>query len=145
MDFTQPIYIRWSDIDANYHLRHSAYYDFGAQQRVEILSSLGITLAVMQEQHLGPVLFREECIFKKEIRLEDVVFISTALVKMKQDGSRFIIRHELKNEAKLFAIITVEGAWMDTKLRKLCNPLPPHVMEAMSAIQKSEDFELIPA
>ena len=145
MAFTQQIFIRWSDIDANYHLRHSVYYDFAAQHRIDILSSLGITLAVMQQQHLGPVLFREECLFKKEIRPEDTVFISTALVKIKHDGSRFTIRHELKNEAKLFAIITVEGAWMDTKLRKLCNPLPPKVAEAMSAIPRSEDFEIMPA
>ncbi len=143
MSFTQQLSIRWADIDANYHLRHSVYYDFCAQHRITILSSLGLTLAVMQQQHLGPVLFREECLFKKEIRLDDIVFITTSIIRMKSDGSRFSIRHELTNEQKLFAIITVDGAWMDTKLRKLANPILPQVSEVMNALQKAEDFEWI--
>ncbi len=143
MAFSQQVFIRWSDIDANYHLRHSVYYDFCAQHRIDILSSLGVTLAVMQQEHFGPVLFREECVFKKEIRQDDVVFVTTMLAKMKHDASRFTIRHELKNDQKLFAVITVEGAWLDTKLRKLANPVPPLVAEAMNALLRSEDFELI--
>ena len=37
--FTKEISIRWSDLDPNFHVRHSAYYDFGAQHRIEILES----------------------------------------------------------------------------------------------------------
>lgn len=143
MLFTQPLSIRWADIDANFHLRHSVYYDFCAQHRIDILSSLGLTLAVMQAQQWGPVLFREECLFKKEIRLGDAVAVTTALAKMKPDASRFTIRHELKNEQKLFAIVTVDGAWMDTKLRKLANPIPQQVADVMNALRKTDDFEWI--
>ena len=56
--FTKEISIRWSDLDPNFHLRHSAYYDFGAQHRIEILEEQGLTLRVMQQGHFGPVLFR---------------------------------------------------------------------------------------
>ena len=58
--FTKQISFRWSDLDPNFHVRHSAYYDFGAQHRIEILEELGLTLRVMQTQGFGPVLFREE-------------------------------------------------------------------------------------
>ena len=67
--FTNQISLRWSDLDPNFHVRHSAYYDFGAQHRIEILESLGLTMKVLQQQHFGPILFREECIFRKEIKL----------------------------------------------------------------------------
>ena len=73
--FNKKLSIRWADLDPNFHLRHSVYYDFGAEQRVEILEANGLTLKFMQENHLGPVLFREECIFRREIRLGDEVFI----------------------------------------------------------------------
>ena len=69
--FIKEISFRWSDLDPNFHVRHSAYYDFGAQHRIEILEELGLTLRVMQTQGFGPVLFREECVFRKELKLSD--------------------------------------------------------------------------
>ena len=52
-------------------MRHSAYYDFGAQHRVEVLEQEGLTMRAMQENHIGPILFREECIFRKGSRHTD--------------------------------------------------------------------------
>lgn len=86
--FTKEISFRWSDLDPNFHVRHSAYYDFGAQHRIEILEELGLTLKVMQTQGFGPVLFREECVFRKELKLSDKIFIHTKTSKMKADASR---------------------------------------------------------
>ena len=143
MLFSKQVFLRWADIDANYHVRHSVYYDFGAQHRIEILSESGLTLNMMQEQHFGPVLFREECVFKKEVRFDDTIFITTAIAGMKPDASRFKVRHLLSNEEKIFAVITVEGAWMDTQLRKLVNPVPQVVLDTLNAMPKTDDFESI--
>lgn len=130
--FVKEISIRWSDMDPNFHLRHSAYYDFGAQHRMEILNSLGLTLQAMQEQHFGPVLFREECVFRREIQFSDKVYIHTKLVSMKSDASRWTLIHEFyKEENVLCAIITLDGAWMDTQLRKLANPVPQIAIDTM--------------
>lgn len=142
VSFSKELSFRWSDLDPNFHLRHSAYYDFGAQHRIEILEQLGLTLRVMQQQSFGPVLFREECVFRKEIKLSDKIFIHTKTSKMKADGSRWSIIHEFINEeGKLCATITVDGAWMDTKLRKLASPTPAIAIEALSIFPKSDDFE----
>lgn len=142
--FSKEISIRWSDLDPNFHLRHSAYYDFGAQHRIEILSQEGLTMKVMQEQHFGPVAFREECIFRKEIHLADTITISTKIGKMKADASRWTIVHELHNQNNvLCAKITIDGAWMDTKLRKLAVPTPTIALQVMNAIPKTEDFVLL--
>ena len=143
MSLTKQVFLRWSDIDANYHLRHSVYYDFCAQHRIDILSEAGLTLAVMQQQHLGPVLFREECVFRKEIRFNDEVFVSTSIAKLKADASRFSIRHQLLNSEKLFAVITVDGSWMDTKQRKLLHPVPQMITDTMNMLPKTDDFEMI--
>lgn len=59
-------------------MRHSAYYDFGAQHRIEILAQQGLTMKVMKEQHFIR-LKREECIFRKEIHLNDKITISTKI------------------------------------------------------------------
>ena len=142
--FSKELSIRWSDLDPNFHLRHSAYYDFGAQHRIEILSQEGLTMQVMQEQHFGSIAFREECVFRKEIHLGDKIVISTKIGKMRADASRWTIIHDLHNQdGVLCAKITIDGAWMDTKLRKLAVPTPAMALQAMNAIPKTEDFILL--
>lgn len=142
--FTKQISLRWSDLDPNFHVRHSAYYDFGAQHRIEILESLGLTMKVLQQQHFGPILFREECIFRKEIKLADKITMQTKVSQMRPDASRWSIVHEFINEeGKLCAVITVDGAWMDTKLRKIADPTPEIAVEAISRFPKSESFTTI--
>ncbi|ESU29136.1 thioesterase-like protein [Flavobacterium limnosediminis JC2902] len=140
-DFTKEISIRWSDLDPNFHMRHSAYYDFGAQHRIEILEREGLTMKVMHQQHFGPIIFKEECVFRKEIHLGDKIFISTKMGKMKADASRWTIVHELRNDKdELCAKISLDGAWIDTKLRKLASPTPEIVRDVMNAFPKTDDF-----
>jgi acyl-CoA thioester hydrolase len=139
--FSKQLSFRWSDLDPNFHMRHSAYYDFGAQHRIEILESFGLTMSVLKRNHFGPILFREECVFRKEIGLSDIIFMHTKISKMRPDASRWSIVHEFKNEDdKLCATITVDGAWMDTKIRKIANPTPAIAMQAMNSIPRTEDF-----
>jgi acyl-CoA thioester hydrolase len=144
MAFTKKISLRWSDMDPNFHLRHSVYYDLGSQQRVEILDSFGLTLKVMQEQGFGPILFREECVFRREIRLSDDITISCLMSKMRSDASRWSIRHEFRNQDnELCATLTLDGAWMDTKLRKIADPTPQIAADTFNKMPKSEDFEIL--
>ncbi|MEP7258877.1 MAG: acyl-CoA thioesterase [Flavitalea sp.] len=139
--FTKNVSIRWSDLDPNFHLRHSVYYDLAAQQRIEVLQELGLTIQVMAAQHFGPVLFREECVFKKEIRLGQEVIINAKLAKVRADGSRWTIQQEFQSpDGTLLALLTVDGAWMDTVLRKIASPTPPIVMEVMNTFPKTDEF-----
>lgn len=139
--FSKKLSFRWSDLDPNFHVRHSAYYDFGAQHRIEILESLGLTMKVLQSNSFGPILFREECVFRKEIKLSDTIFMHTKVSQMRKDASRWSIVHEFKNEHdQLCATITVDGAWMDTQLRKIANPTPEIAVQALTSFPKSEDF-----
>ncbi len=143
--YIRALSVRWSDLDPNFHMRHSAYYDFGAQQRIEILTAYGISPQVMNEQQFGPVLFREECVFKKEIRFSDTVYLSTEISKLRSDASRWTFRHVFlgADQLTVLAVITAEGAWMNTLIRKLSSPVPEIVVRAMKAFPKTEDFQLL--
>jgi acyl-CoA thioester hydrolase len=143
--YEKHLSIRWSDLDPNFHVRHSVYYDIGAQQRIEILHSLGLTTAIMEEQNFGPVIFREECIFKREIRLTDHVVISARLAKLSPDASRWTIQHEfLAINQKVLAVLTVDGAWMDTNLRKLITSTPRIIKEVFESIPRIANFNEAP-
>ena len=103
----------------------------------------GLTTKTMQEVGFGPILFREECIFRKEIRLGDEVTINVELLKAREDFSRWSIQHQfIKNGDQLAATLIVDGAWIDTKLRKLA-PLPEHAREPFVKMPKAENFEWI--
>jgi acyl-CoA thioester hydrolase len=139
--FVTPIHIRWADIDPNFHARHSVYYDWTASSRLDFFIAKGLTTERMQELHIGPILFREECIFKREIRLGDPVTVNLELMKARRDYSRWTIRHLImKNPETVSAILTVDGAWLDTVVRKLTVP-PEEAQIMFSKMPMPEDFQ----
>ena len=141
--YSKKIEIRWSDIDPNFHLRHSVYYDFGAFVRISFMTENGLTPFVMQQQQIGPILFREECVFKREIHFNDSVEVNVKLVKATHDMSRWTMVHEVwKNGDTLSAIITIDGAWINTAIRKLAIP-PESFKQVFEQIPLVENFEWI--
>ncbi len=138
--FVKEIQIRWSDLDPNVHLRHSVYYDWGAFCRVAFLDQQGLTTELMHRLRVGPILFREECVFRKEVRLGDQVTISLEVIKAKHDYSRWSIQHSIKkNGDTVAAILTVDGAWLDIVQRKLSTP-PKEVHDVFSKMPVGEGF-----
>jgi acyl-CoA thioester hydrolase len=62
------------------------------------------------------------------------------MISARQDMSRWSMRHEFwKNGDTLSAVLTIDGAWMDTRIRKLTAP-PDHFREAFEKIPRSEQF-----
>ena len=121
--YYEDVQVRWSDMDPNLHLRHSVYYDWGALCRLNFFAQHGLTPETMNKLNTGFILFREECVFKKEIRMGDKVKIDIQILWSKADFSRVSIQHEIyKNENILSAILTVDGAWINIRERKLTAP-----------------------
>jgi acyl-CoA thioester hydrolase len=140
-EFSRIVQLRWSDLDPNFHVRHSVYYDWGAFCRIEFLNEHGLNDRVMQELKFGPILFREECVFRKEIRLGDEIHIRLEVLKSKKDFSRWSFRHQIKKaDGTLCAVLTVDGAWMDVEKRKLASP-PEKVHEVFGKMPRAEEFE----
>lgn len=139
--FDYTIQIRWADLDPNFHVRHSVYYDWGALCRIEFLNAHGLTADVMQQLQFGPILFREECVFRKEIRSGDILKINLQLIRSRKDYSRWSIQHQiLKAGDVVAAVLTVDGAWMDLNKRKLASP-PEQVHHVFSEMPKPANFE----
>ena len=138
IDYFKQIEIRWSDLDPNFHLRHSAYYDFGAYSRISFMNDHGLTPQVLSHLHIGPIIFREECVFRKEIKFGDIITINLRVENAKEDFSRWTMVHEIwKDSNILCAVITLDCAWMDTVKRKLTIP-PDSFKEIFSEILKED-------
>lgn len=142
-EFNRVIQVRWSDLDPNFHVRHSIYYDWGAFVRVEFLNEYGLNYEIMQELKFGPILFREECVFRREVVSGDEIRMNLLLIRSKRDFSRWTIQHQVtKTDGTLCAVLTVDGAWMDIVRRKLSSP-PEKVHEVFNQMPKPGDFEWI--
>lgn len=139
--FEMPLQIRWSDLDPNFHLRHSAYYDWAAMCRMEFLIKHGLTPSLMQRLKFGPIIFREEAVFRKEIKYGDIISIDLQLVKGRRDYSRWTISHEIKKEdGTVCAVVTIDGAWLNTAERKLFIP-PQEVVQVFQQMPPGDHFE----
>jgi acyl-CoA thioester hydrolase len=140
MNFYYEGPVLWAQIDANQHLRHTAYADFAAQARLAMLESLGLKPSVLYGVKIGPVLFREELIYLKEIGMNDYIKVTCEVSKARRDGSRWSIRHDLyRGDGAKSAIITCDGAWIDMEKRKLVL-LPPELSERFMHAPRSHDF-----
>jgi acyl-CoA thioester hydrolase len=143
MNMQEQIQVRWSDIDANRHLRHSVYYDYGAAVRMNVLSRQGLTTRKLEELNIGPVLFREEAIFKREIVFEDTITLTIELVKATEDYGRWSLRHNfMKGDGLVAAILNIDGAWIDLSKRKLA-PANDFIKGIFENFPKAPDFQLI--
>jgi hypothetical protein len=128
-------------MDPNFHVRHSVYYDWAATCRLEFLAKHGLTNELIQSLHFGPILFREECIFRREIRFGDPVSIDIELLGSRHDYSRWTFRHTIRKDPEtVSAILTVDGAWLDTVKRKLAAP-PPEIVHVFETMPVSKDFQ----
>lgn len=131
----------WSHLDANMHMRHSAYADFAAQARIVVLDRLGMDLQAFQKLRIGPILFREELVYLREVGINEHLKITVELTKSRPDGSRWSIRHEIfRADGVKAAVVNVEGAWLDLMKRKL-TVLPEELQEQFFRLNKAEDYQ----
>ena len=134
--------VMWSQIDANMHLRHSAYADFAAQARLEILEKLGFDANLLEKLKIGPILFREELIYMREVRPNDTIKVTCEMTHCRKDGSRWSFSQGLyRGDGVQAAQINVQGAWVDMEKRKLTG-LPPELAIKFLDIPKTKDFVL---
>ncbi|MEQ8245110.1 thioesterase family protein [Fulvivirga sp.] len=139
---TKEFEVKWADLDPNRHMRHSAYNDYAAHMRVKILEEAGLTMSKLEELKMGPILFREETKFLREVGMEGSITITAALSKSRADGSRWSFRHEMfRSDGIKAAIIEVDGAWLDILQRKLAIP-PKEIADWFLSMPKTEDFIL---
>lgn len=131
----------WAHIDANRHLRHSAYADYCAQARSNLLNKLGLSLDKFAKEQIGPILFREELTYLREVRLDEYIHVTVELTKYNPENSRFSFRHEVyRSDGTKCAIVNVDGAWLDLVKRKL-TAIPDDWKAIMDRVPRSGDYE----
>ena len=134
---------KWSDFDPNRHMRHTAYNDYAAEVRVRFFQEHGLSIDDFAKLNLGPILFKEETSFLKEIHIGENITVTMELEGVSKRIGRWRFKHQVLNKnGKLSAEIKVYGAWLDLTKRKLAVP-PKEFAGMFNDLPKSENFEEI--
>ena len=141
MEFSREFSLRWSDADANGHLRHTVYSELAVETRMAFLAAGGFGWKELSAAGIGPVLLREELEYLREIGLGEAVRVDLQLAAASPDGARWRFRHGIfKASGEVAARVTVTGGWIDLAARKLA--LPPEPLRAhFAAAPRADDFE----
>jgi acyl-CoA thioester hydrolase len=144
--YSKTFEVKWADMDPNRHMRHSVYNDYAAQTRVAMFADFDLSITEISRLGYGPILFREETKFLREINLLESIKVTCALTSMRRDGSRWSFQHEIFKEGEnsiKAAQIDVDGAWLDLNNRKLGIP-SQELKKVMNRFPKTLDFEWTP-
>ena len=132
--YAQPYTVRWSDLDANGHMKNTAYVECGMQVRLAFFAENGFPFSEFQKQRFGPVIFREEITYFKEIHMLETIRTTFHFSKLSDDGGRFTLKNILLKEGDVKAAeLITDGAWFDLGTRKLIPP-PAKLLEIMRLI-----------
>jgi acyl-CoA thioester hydrolase len=140
-EFSQEFTLRWSDADANGHVRHTVYAELAVESRMAFLAAGGWGWRQLAEAGIGPVLLREELEYLREISLGERVRVDLELAAASPDGARWRFRHRLfKAGGEQAARVTVTGGWIDLAARRLAPP-PDGLRDHFAAAPRAADFE----
>lgn len=141
--FSQRFSVRWADLDANAHMKNTAYMEYAIQVRFAYFNHHGFSAQEFAKRGFGPVIFREEISYFKEVHMLEEIDVTMLLGAINSDASRFILVNEIfKADGQKAASTRTEGAWLDLKTRKLTAP-PTELAEILLNLKRTDDFQPI--
>ncbi len=124
-------------------MRHTAYNDYAAEVRVRFFQKQGLSINEFAKLNIGPVLFKEETSFLKEIHIGENITVKMELEGISKRIERWRFNHQIFNEnGELAAEIKVYGAWIDLVKRKLTTP-PQKFVTIFENLSKTRNFKKI--
>jgi len=144
MSYSKRFLVRWSECDANGHLRNTAYSEYGIETRVCFLAENGFPFARFVDHAIGPVIQREEIDYLHELRMGDAVEVDFKGLGVSPDGARFKLCHDFRAPGgRKVARIVITGGWMDLRRRRLAPP-PEELLQILSSLERGETYEELP-
>ncbi len=133
--------VRWSDVDANGHMRNTAYSEYATDVRIAFFGEAGFGWRRFEELGLAPVLLREEIDYRREAGLGERVRVTLQAAGLSPDGARWKLRNVLTRAGgEEMARVTVLGGFIHLTDRRLMVP-PPELAAALARVERVAAFE----
>jgi len=126
-------------------MANSSYLDHASNTRMLFFNQNGFTMSRFASEKFGPVIIRDELVYRKELRLMEDFRVDFEAVGLSRDGARFRIRNTFRNSAnEVSAVVTSDGVWFDLERRKPRIP-PQDLDNLMRTLQRTKDFAEMPS
>ena len=143
MIYSKNIPVQWSDVDANGHMRNTAFSEFCTHVRFSFFAEEGFDMEKLKELQVGPVILREELIYLREVKLLEITKVTCELLRSTHHHQKFtFLQKVFKENGKLAAKITLDALWMDLVKRKPIIP-PPPILEICEKLPKSNNYKVV--
>ena len=134
----------WGTMDFNGHMANTAYLNLAADVRMAFFAEHGFPPSEFRKLALGPVIWKEELEYFREVGLHDSVTVTYALLAMSAEGARFVVENEIWSAAgERAATVRSTGGWLDLRTRKLVAP-PPDLLAAFAKVPRAHGFVELP-
>lgn len=141
--FEESFAIRWSDLDANRHVRNTIFSELATHTRFRMLEALGFPQQRFEALRFGPVMSREEIRYRRELVFGEAVLVSVVCAGLSDDASHWRVHQEVVREnGKQAALLTIDGGWIHLDRRKLIAP-PDELLRVLHDLPRSADFEVL--
>jgi acyl-CoA thioester hydrolase len=135
--------VRWTDIDANRHVRYSAYIDAAAELRYRFFTQRNLPPEAFDKLGVGPVYTSLTANFFREVRLGETLTITYLLTGLSPQGIRWKVQHDfLKANGKKAVAVSLEGTILNLTTRQPAVPTP-EIMEVFQQVPRSPNFEVL--
>ena len=135
--------VRWTDIDANRHVRYSAYIDAAAELRYRFFTQNNLPPEAFDNLGIGPVYTSLTANFFREVRLGETLTITYLLTGLSPQGIRWKVQHDfLKANGKRAVTVSLEGTILNLTTRQPTMPTP-EIMAVFQQVPRSSDFEVL--
>ncbi len=143
--YVQRFRVSWGHVDGNAHMANTAFLDRAADTRFLFFAEHGFPAARFIADRVGPVIGRDELVYRKELRLLDEFSVDLEMVGLSPDGIRFELSNTFLNgTGEVAAVVTSEGVWFDLDKRRPRPPLP-ELDGVQRGMPRSVRFKEIPS
>ena len=139
--FSVTFEVRWSDLDANRHVRNTIFSELATHTRFRFLDISGFPDSEFGVRRIGPVMFREDVRYRRELLLGDTVTVNLRAAGLSEDGSHWRVYQEVwRSDGREAANLTIDGAWIHLDTRRLVLP-PAELLQVFGTLARTPDCE----
>lgn len=143
--FEIKVEVRWDDLDANRHVRNTAFSEYASNARFHLLVAHGFDQDRLEQLRFGPVMMREDIRYRRELFFGDVVTVRVHAAGLSADGSHWRVFQEVfRPDGKDAATLSIQGGWIHLDERKLVAP-PEELAAVLQSLPRTADFEELPS
>ncbi|MCD2194013.1 acyl-CoA thioesterase [Actinomycetospora endophytica] len=116
-EHSATLVVRGYETDANGHLNHAVYHQYGEHGRVETFRAAGVEIAPLAAAGLGPVILETTVRFLAELRVGEEAEVTTAI--RFGTGKSFRMDAEIRRGGTVCATLTGVMGVLDHTTRRL--------------------------